>query len=582
MRLLRTMVALSVLFAVNPSLNAEIVFDVNDVAYLWPVPDSPADVRNRISAGENLLDGDSLWPKEAFERIVSVAQQTAVDSSSGRPRRISFGPFKDQFESATNWIVASMRIDPSAPGTSPDTMRVFGSKPQLRLVVQPVTVSADRVVVHDFTAHLVFDFIESFREPLAPGLPPRSVPDKTRFRKLLKDLRELKASVGVETKGNLGIHPAIRNDVASFNSRLRTILKNNLRAEDLNTIAFMGLQRPEPWIFFGMRKVDGVFQRINHPSVGHAQMFSRRGGTPVMPQPNNRNLSPTAGVATATLFNDSNLNRRAFPGSTDPKLSTIRTGDIPDIIDNPSITHVANTDCVSCHTSSSLRDSLSAPVGEFAFKIPDGISGVDESLLPGGDSLNWNVRAFGWGHPFSGGPVATITQRTANEAAESADFINREYFSDSHDAISHPLTLILDVKSTEDFASLKAIMTELQSRPDDQNPVLHALDDLGMVHFARFVILEDVQKFMVITAFDGDLETYIEAFADAIGPIFDKINRHIKDAPPSPVSENSAEFLAFVEKHNHAVLGKFYSAYPKLSVQRILTLRKNAEDSGSE
>ena len=55
--------------------------------------------------------------------------------------------------------------------------------------------------------------------------------------------------------------------------------------------------------------------------------------------------------------------------------------------------------------------------------LPAGISGVEPSALP---QTKWNVRNFGW-FPRQGTVAATATMRTANEAAETADFVNREY-----------------------------------------------------------------------------------------------------------------------------------------------------------
>ncbi|MEM7316092.1 MAG: hypothetical protein AAF497_23405, partial [Planctomycetota bacterium] len=335
---------------------AETRFDVNDVAILWPVPETVADVNNRISAGETLLGGESLWPANIFNAVITTAQQTSVESSFGFTHPIRFDGNKLAFENVNTWRVASLRLDPSAPGTSDSIQRVFGSKPQLRLVLQPVTTNGF-LRVHDFSAHLVFDFVKSTNPPLRPGLPPRSVPDKERFSQVLRDFAKLYKDLGIDTSGKLGIHPGTKNNVSAFNDGIRSILRKHLKASDVNTMAFMGLDPPEPWIFFGMRKsADGTFRRLTHPSVGTAQMFSRRGGRAVMPRPANRNLSPTQGVSTATLFADSRLDRQMFPGSTDPKLASVLSGDIPDIIENPNIAHVASTDCVSCHTSSSLRD----------------------------------------------------------------------------------------------------------------------------------------------------------------------------------------------------------------------------------
>ncbi len=102
-----------------------------------------------------------------------------------------------------------------------------------------------------------------------------------------------------------------------------------------------------------------------------------------------------------------------------------RHEDIPDLVANPNLANFFNTDCISCHTESSRRKELGIRVqdDEFRFVLPEGISAVSEDVLP---QQRWNVRNFGW-FPTGNTAVETCTQRTANESAESADFINREY-----------------------------------------------------------------------------------------------------------------------------------------------------------
>jgi hypothetical protein len=53
--------------------------------------------------------------------------------------------------------------------------------------------------------------------------------------------------------------------------------------------------------------------------------------------------------------------------------------------------------------------------------------------------------------------------------------------------VQNPLTLIMTLKSPEDFAQLNAQLSHFQSLPPDQNPLNQALTATGIVHFARFV-----------------------------------------------------------------------------------------------
>ena len=134
--------------------------------------------------------------------------------------------------------------------------------------------------------------------------------------------------------------------------------------------------------------------------------------------------------------------------------------------------------------------------------------------------------------------------------------------------VQTPLTLIMTLKSAQAYEDLNATLQKFASMPDAENPIIQAMDAVGTVHFARFVFL-DQTRLAVITTFDGDLNTYLEDFAAKIGNVFDLLNAHMVDAPPAPVKEHPAEFLAYVQKNNLATLG-FYSAYPTKTVLDIV------------
>lgn len=558
--------------------------DVNDVAILWPVPKTTDDVSKLIAADEKLADGNTaIWPAPVFKKVLETAQGVTVAGSSGPNRQIRFGSNKAAFESIANWKIAGIRIDPSAPGCSDKIIGLFGSKPQIRLIVQPVTFNGQKVIVHDLTAHLVFDFITGTAPPTAEGLPPRSIPDRDRFGAMLEKLAELKAELlaaGIATNGALTVHPALKANNAEFSEKLRALLKAHLTADRLNSVAFMGIDFVEPWVFFAMAKRDGEFVRVAHPSFAPAQvqMLSFRGGDKVMPHPTNSTFGKGVGVSTARLFEAGlDLGAPATSGTVPPGLPAVAFRDVPDIIANPQISHFFNTDCLSCHTETTRRVilGLQSQASSFQFQHPAGASGVSDDVLAKND---WNVRNFGWFPDFRKGGVAveSVTMRTANEAAESAAFINREYLgSATKPAVTNALTLVMTIKSPQDRTKLKELITKLQSLPPDKNPIAVALTKLGNVHFARFVFIGE-DKLAVITSYDDDFETYILSFVDEIGGIFDQLLPHMKDAPPLPVKQNPEKFLEYVKKNDLTCEQPFFSAYPTLKVQDILTLQNKA------
>jgi hypothetical protein len=158
-------------------------------------------------------------------------------------------------------------------------------------------------------------------------------------------------------------------------------------------------------------------------------------------------------------------------------------------------------------------------------------------------------------------PSTSPTQPTTTPAAQPATQVR----------VQNPLTLIMTLKSPEDYQQLYQQLTAIQSLPPDQNPLNQALIATGMVHFARFVFLENNTKMGVITSYDGSLSAYVNAFIDKVGKIFDLLLAHMADAPPLPVEQHRDEFLQYVQSHDVPVVEPFFSAYPTLTVLDILS-----------
>jgi hypothetical protein len=566
------------------AIGQDVTFDVNDVSILWPAPKTGADVTNLISATETINDNSLIWPAAAFTAVLDAAKNVVVSDPNGASRSISL---PDELSKAANWKVVSIRFDPAAPGTDPAIQKKspLGVLPQIRLIMQPVVASGDNVTVFDYTAHLVYS--------LAPTQNPQGI--NPSFSPVVDALKKLKTGLkaqGIETAGNLSIHPGLASATnrRDFTNKLKGLLKQFLTEPKLGAVAFMGLaDQVEPWIFFPTaRGKTGQFIVVGSP-----EMFSRRNSAPVLPSPANKTFG-NVGVSTSLLFDPTvNINANVFPTSPENTLNSLKFSDVADIIANPKVSHFFNTDCVSCHTESTRRNkfNLSPNSGTLAYNRPNGISGPDPALVPSGKA-SWNVRNFGW---FPGSsPMETVTFRTANESADVADFINRVYLAKTAanvsatdqattpgkatiPQVSNALTLIMDIKSSDDAKELKAFLTASQGKPADQNPITVALNKLGLVHDARFVFLSNDTQLAVITTYDGDFETYIHAFTNELGDIFDFLLSHMKDAPPLKVKDHTDEFLAYIQKRDLKAFGGLYSAYPTLSVQDIKFIENKAK-----
>jgi len=130
----------------------------------------------------------------------------------------------------------------------------------------------------------------------------------------------------------------------------------------------------------------------------------------------------------------------------------------------------------------------------------------------------------------------------------------------------HPLTLVMPLKPGAGPTVRHVLEQNLELRAG----IEAALTQVGTVHFARFVLLEDDTRLAVITTYDDDFDEYIMDFVDALGPIFDKLLQFVDDAPTLPVQANREEFLKYVKEHDLTCVGAFFSAYPTLGVNAIL------------
>ena len=73
-------------------------------------------------------------------------------------------------------------------------------------------------------------------------------------------------------------------------------------------------------------------------------------------------------------------------------------------------------------------------------------------------------------------------------------------------------------------ANAKALPEELPPLMPD---LAKAQDDLGTVHFSRFMVEGD-EKLLFISDIDGEVDQHIERLVERAGPVFDAIFEHIR------------------------------------------------------
>jgi hypothetical protein len=408
------------------------------VSILFPVPRTARDLGNLIALAD--LAGPAaapqrsrLWSDADFASFLAIAENPAVQVTG-----VQFPiELPAEVKRIDAWFIAGVRIDAGAPGLSKEIIEQYGQQPQIRFIVQPVTrLPGDKIRIHDIAAHLIFSFSSVPPDPrAADGCLPRPKPDMAAFQAVVRDVVALRDQLAsgkfagakvVTANRPLDVHPGLSGASAKpFRDALKGMLEKHLAPQRLTSMAVMGLNAPEPWIFVAMQKISAGDQLVFRPVPGPtldgrqvAQMLSFRGNQHVIPAPATNNQNPITcrhaafqppppatdrkGVATADFF--------------DGKIDETRAREIVDVIADPKKSHFFNTDCVSCHT-----DTRQAMDRIKNFSVP----GVAQQVLP---KENWNVRNFGWFPSFfrSGIVDATVTRRTATETAEVVEFINRE------------------------------------------------------------------------------------------------------------------------------------------------------------
>jgi hypothetical protein len=108
------------------------------------------------------------------------------------------------------------------------------------------------------------------------------------------------------------------------------------------------------------------------------------------------------------------------------------------------------------------------------------------------------------------------------------------------------------------------------------------LDDIGTVHFARWVVLPDGGdggRLLFASNFDGPWDDYIRDFATRSAESFDAIYSNCEGWPERGARDLDA-FKAYIRKHElHPDV--YYRAYPQATVQQVKSaLRLRAAMNG--
>jgi hypothetical protein len=118
------------------------------------------------------------------------------------------------------------------------------------------------------------------------------------------------------------------------------------------------------------------------------------------------------------------------------------------------------------------------------------------------------------------------------------------------------LTVIVPLKAGG-AEKLRAFLAQVKGR-------FAGADLVGTVHDMRFVILENDTKLLFASAYDGDWESYITAFATKIPDAMDALFSVVEGWPG--IHSNSVK--DFIAQHQVSATG-WYVAYPEATVARV-------------
>ena len=106
-----------------------------------------------------------------------------------------------------------------------------------------------------------------------------------------------------------------------------------------------------------------------------------------------------------------------------------------------------------------------------------------------------------------------------------------------------------------------------------------AQDDLGTVHFSRFMVVGD-EKLLFLSDIDGETDEHIERLVERAGPVFDAIFTYVDNPPAAPVADNPEGVTKWLKRHVREPLDAYF-AYGDATVQDIKAGARAADFTGN-
>jgi hypothetical protein len=111
--------------------------------------------------------------------------------------------------------------------------------------------------------------------------------------------------------------------------------------------------------------------------------------------------------------------------------------------------------------------------------------------------------------------------------------------------VQRMMNLIMPLKDKSSVGRAKAALAIAQNVDE----IFDGLDNVGTVHFARFLLLDDY--ICMISVYDGDFSNYIRDFIETIGSVFDEIMDLVEGGEAlMPTTKHVEEFIDWVHVHD--------------------------------
>ncbi|UWQ90369.1 hypothetical protein QEZ52_16590 [Aliisedimentitalea scapharcae] len=111
--------------------------------------------------------------------------------------------------------------------------------------------------------------------------------------------------------------------------------------------------------------------------------------------------------------------------------------------------------------------------------------------------------------------------------------------------VQRMMNLVMPLKDPTPVGRAKAAMA-IATNVDE---IFAGLDNVGTVHFARFLLIDDY--ICMISVYDGDFSNYIRDFIMTIGSVFDDVMTLVDGGEElKPTAQNVEKFIDWVQDHD--------------------------------